>query len=172
MRCRLPRCCRRRPGCSLLVSAAAIVMLACQGDPSPGQPAGGNHPPDKHGVKLCNTVVRAGPWFYRRGGPSGQIRASVHSECDPPPVLHHHLQLWLERDVTASGNWLLQGNIVHESLVPDVAGFDREVTFPGCISGRWRVRARVDGVDPNGEQFRWDLPAAEARPTTIQCPGP
>lgn len=159
----------RWPSLGLVVLAA--FALACGPDDGGGSdPIGGGNPGP---VKVCDLRVSKGPWVFTSTTVKGdvKIRTSVYVTCDRPPQ-SHRLEVWLERDVTASGNWLLQGNVVGEGLIPHNAGFERTARFNGCISSKWRVLARATGVGPSGTPLRFDLPESETRPTAIKCPGP
>lgn len=128
-------------------------------------------PPSSGGVaKACDMRVRSGPWVFG-SGKAQKISASVHVECDKPPRTHK-LEVWLERDVTASGSWLLQSDTLspaRSATAPDASGFDLTTTFGGCITGKWRVMAKATGVDDTGTPFKFNLPDSEARPTQLKC---
>jgi hypothetical protein len=148
------------------VGAVALLAALTGCQPDDGTADGGP-------TKVCDMRVSKAPWLFRSTTRASdvEIRASVYVTCDRPPQ-SHRLEVWLERDVTASGNWLLQGPVVRDSLIPDAAGFERTARFVGCISSEWRVMARAAGVGPSGTPFRFDLPESETHPTAIQCPGP
>ncbi len=150
------------------VAFLAAFVLGCKPEGGSGDQGGNGDT-----VKVCDLRVSKGPWVFTSRTTPGdvEIRGSVQAVCDRPPQ-SHRLEVWLERDVTASGNWLLQGNILRENLIPDAEGFERTVRYDGCISSRWRVMARASGVGPSGTPFRFDLPESETRPTAIKCPGP
>jgi hypothetical protein len=149
-----------------VMTALTLVGTTLVADDCKGPDAGGGGGP----TKVCDLRISKGPWLFT-ARPDVEIRASVQVTCDRPPQ-SHRLEVWLERDVTASGNWILQGDSVREGLVPDAAGFERTVRFPGCISSTWRVVARAKGTGPSGTPFDFKLPDSETRPTTIKCPGP
>src|SRR4051812_2047189 len=120
-------------------------------------------------AKSCDMRVSKGPWIYQSGS-DVKTTAELWVICDVPPK-SHHLEPWLERDVTDSGNWLLQGGVVHDYNIPPPTGDTVWVEVEGCISCKWRVMARATGIGPNGKPFRFDLPIAETRPTRLTCPG-
>lgn len=158
------------------LSVAAVAILAATPAPTSSCEGSGGAPvkPKTPGL-ACDMGLAKGPWIYKRKGSADvEIRASVWVRCAKAPKAHH-LEVWLERDTTDGGGWMLPakgGEIARTERIPGLLGFDTTAAFPGCISGRWRVRAKATGVSPANIPFKFSLPDDESGAVRLTCPGP
>lgn len=151
----------------LTTAAMALLSLVlaetCGTAPSSG--ARDANPTDQN----CHLRVISAPQVYGEGKLT-EIRATVKATCQVPPP-HHHLHLTLEFDLHRDGHFMVQSAGFDENLIPDAAGYERSISFGGCIPGLWRVKGEVDGTALDGKTpFAGTL---NGQATLIHtCPGP
>lgn len=159
------------------LSAAAVAILAATPAPTTScEGAGGGAPaaPQVPGLS-CDLRQSKPPWIYKsRSNPGDvEIRASVWVWCKTPPQ-SHNLEAWLERDVTDGGAWMIPAkgyDSARSTRIPTIAGFELTTGFAGCISGKWRIRAKAAGFS-GGVKYDFVLPMGESTVVKLTCPGP
>jgi hypothetical protein len=111
------------------------------------------------------------PPTWMKGSGKGSISASVTAYCDRPPK-RHTLKVWLEREGTDGKSWFQVGQPSAwdkpADIPPPPPGRTYTITV-GCIDGNWRVRARAEGLSPDGNPFTFTLPAAESWIRVVRC---
>lgn len=150
------------------VAAFAVVaatVLAC--GPKDGAGDGGDGDGGAGLAKACDLKESKAPYRVPGRG-KGQIHAAVHAVCDVPPQTHI-LTVWLEREGSDGKEFFQVGQTQRYTEIPGPGGRIFTIEFPGCVDGLWRVRARAEGIGPNGKPFTFALPVEESRIRVIKC---
>jgi hypothetical protein len=120
--------------------------------------------------QACNLQEGNPPTFVAGRG-KGSISASVTAYYDPAPK-QHKLTVWLEREGTDGKTWFQVGqpSVWQKAtdIPPPPPGRAYTITT-ACIDGNWRVRARAEGLGPEGDPFTFTLPAAESWIRVVRC---
>jgi hypothetical protein len=123
------------------------------------------------GVQQACNLRESQPPQWVAGPGKGTVEAAVNAYCAPVPK-QHTLTVWLEREASDGKTWLQVGQpIVYQKVTdmpPAPPGRDYLISI-GCIDGNWRVRARAEGLSPNGTPFRFALPVKEALISRVRC---
>lgn len=145
---------RARRGRDIAATAAATVLgtllltaSSCQGGPTV--------------AKACDLT------FADLTINAGQVVATVHPSCDPPPDTHI-LKVVIELQV--ADTWTEWGRALIVDAIPDAAGFDATARAE-CREGVYRVHARVDGAGPDGIPFVFDDTGPATPIALVQCAG-
>lgn len=138
---------------------------------APALAAGKCEPQGGGQQKACNLWESQPPkWQASNGRGKGLVVASVKAACDSPPK-RHSLTVWLEREGSDGKSWFQVGEpAVYDGAanMPPPSGRSYPVQVI-CVDGQWRVRARAEGVSPDGAPFKFALPAAESHISVVRC---
>jgi hypothetical protein len=123
------------------------------------------------GVKQACNLRESRPPQWVAGPGKGTIEAAANAYCAPAPK-QHTLTVWLEREASDGKTWLQVGRSVlygkATDMPPPPPGRDYPISV-ACIDGNWRVRARAEGVGPDGSPFRFAIPVEESLISRVRC---